>query len=85
MQIRYKHPKKTAVVRVHEPGERKPKHEPKQCGRKICKICAYRSEQTNSTNGVCMCMAETGVPRDKNATDTHCATYKRRGGGKPCT
>lgn len=27
---------------------------------------------------MCTCMADSGTPRDKNATDEHCATYKKR-------
>lgn len=60
-----------------EDGEAAPVRPPKPTGPlKICKTCAYFFKSTSGT--MCTCMADSGTPRDKNATDEHCATYKQR-------
>lgn len=43
--------------------------------RQICKTCRYR-EFTYGKQSCCMCLVRSGVPRDQNATNNHCATYK---------
>lgn len=43
--------------------------------RLICKTCVYR-EVIDGNSHCCACMARSGIPRDKNATNRKCATYK---------
>lgn len=59
-----------------ENGEAAPKRPPKPTGPlKVCEDCAFFFKSTSGT--MCTCMADSGVPRDKNATDEHCETYKK--------
>ena len=58
-------------------GEAAPKRPPKPTGPlKVCEDCAFFFKSTSGT--MCTCMADSGTPRDKNATDERCATYKQR-------
>ena len=58
-------------------GEAAPTRPPKPTGPlKVCKDCAFFFKSTSGK--MCTCMADSGTPRDKNATDEHCATYKQR-------
>lgn len=41
----------------------------------ICRTCVYR-EFIDGNKTCCMCFVRSGVPRDTNATNNHCATYK---------
>lgn len=60
-----------------EDGEAAPKRPPKPTGPlKVCKDCAFFFNSYSAA--MCTCMADSGTPRDKNATDEHCATYKKR-------
>lgn len=60
-----------------EDGEAAPARPPKPTGPlKVCKTCAYFFNSYSAQ--MCTCMADSGTPRDKNATDEHCATYKKR-------
>lgn len=43
--------------------------------RLICRTCIYREAWSNQ-HSVCTCMANSGVPRDKHATNKKCDTYK---------
>lgn len=60
-----------------EDGEAAPARPPKPTGPlKVCKTCAYFFNSYSAQ--MCTCMADSGTPRDKNATDERCATYKKR-------
>lgn len=60
-----------------EDGEAAPARPPKPTGPlKVCKTCAYFFNSYSAQ--MCTCMADSGTPRDKNATNEHCATYKKR-------
>lgn len=60
-----------------EDGEAAPARPPKPTGPlKVCKTCAYFFNSYSAQ--MCTCMADSGTPRDKNATNEHCATYKQR-------
>lgn len=64
-------------VHHRDEGEAAPARPPKPTGPlKVCKTCAYFFKSTSGT--MCTCMADSGTPRDKNATDEHCDTYKQR-------
>ena len=64
-------------VHHRDEGEAAPKRSPKPTGPlKVCEDCAFFFKSTSGT--MCTCMADSGVPRDKNATDERCATYKKR-------
>lgn len=64
-------------VHHRDGGEAAPKRTPKPTGPlKVCKDCAFFFNSYSAA--MCTCMADSGVPRDKNATDEHCATYKKR-------
>lgn len=63
-------------VHHRDGGEAAPARPPKPTGPlKVCKTCAFFFKSTLGT--MCTCMADSGVPRDKNATDEHCETYKK--------
>ena len=58
-------------------GEAAPARLPKPTGPlKVCKDCAFFFNSYSAA--MCTCMADSGTPRDKNATDENCATYKQR-------
>ena len=64
-------------VHHRDGGEAAPARLPKPTGPlKVCEDCAFFFKSTSGT--MCTCMADSGTPRDKNATDEHCATYKKR-------
>lgn len=44
--------------------------------RLICRTCMHR-EVLDGNSHCCMCMGNSGVPRDQHATSSKCATYKR--------
>lgn len=57
-----------------EPYEYDPKNNVST--RAICKTCAYRIPY-DINHALCACMAMSNMPRDKHATNRHCATYKK--------
>ena len=64
-------------VHHRDGGEAAQARPPKPTGPlKVCEDCAFFFKSTSGT--MCTCMADSGTPRDKNATDEHCATYKKR-------
>lgn len=64
-------------VHHRDDGEAATTRPPKPTGPlKVCKTCAYFFNSYSAA--MCTCMADSGTPRDKNATDEHCATYKKR-------
>ena len=64
-------------VHHRDEGEAAPARPPKPTGPlKVCKTCAYFFNSYSAQ--MCTCMADSGTPRDKNATDERCATYKQR-------
>lgn len=64
-------------VHHRDEGEAAPARPPKPTGPlKVCKDCAFFFNSYSAA--MCTCMTDSGVPRDKNATDEHCATYKKR-------
>ena len=64
-------------VHHRDEGEAAPACPPKPTGPlKVCEDCAFFFKSTSGT--MCTCMADSGTPRDKNATDEHCDTYKKR-------
>ena len=64
-------------VHHRDEGEAAPARPPKPTGPlKVCKTCAYFFNSYSAQ--MCTCMADSGTPRDKNATDERCATYKKR-------
>ena len=64
-------------VHHRDDGETAPARPPKPTvPLKVCKTCAFFFKSTSGT--MCTCMADSGTPRDKNATDERCATYKQR-------
>lgn len=64
-------------VHHRDEGEADPARPPKPTGPlKVCKTCAYFFNSYSAQ--MCTCMADSGTPRDKNATDERCATYKQR-------
>ena len=64
-------------VHHRDEGEAAPARLPEPPGPlKVCKDCAFFFNSYSAA--MCTCMADSGVPRDKNATDEHCATYKKR-------
>ena len=64
-------------IHHRDEGEAAPKRPPKPTGPlKVCKDCAFFFNSYSAA--MCTYMADSGVPRDKNATDEHCATYKKR-------
>lgn len=63
-------------VHHRDGGEAAPARPPKPTGPlKVCKTCAYFFNSYSAQ--MCTCMADSGTPRDKNATNEHCATYKK--------
>ena len=64
-------------VHHRDEGETAQKRPPKPTGPlKVCKTCAYFFNSYSAQ--MCTCMADSGTPRDKNATDERCDTYKQR-------
>ena len=64
-------------VHHRDEGEAAQARPPKPTGPlKICKTCVYFFNSYSAQ--MCTCMADSGTPRDKNATDEHCDTYKQR-------
>ncbi len=64
-------------VHHRDGGEAAQARPPKPTGPlKVCEDCAFFFKSTSGT--MYTCMADSGTPRDKNATDEHCATYKKR-------
>lgn len=64
-------------VHHRDEGEAAPTRPPKPTGPlKVCKDCAFFFNSYSAA--MCTCMADSGTPRDKNATNEHCATYKQR-------
>lgn len=64
-------------VHQRDEGEAAPARPPKPTGPlKVCKTCAYFFNSYSAK--MCTCMADSGTPRDKNATDDFCDTYKQR-------
>ena len=64
-------------VHHRDDGEAAPARLPKPTGPlKVCKDCAFFFNSYSAA--MCTCMADSGTPRDKNATDERCATYKQR-------
>ena len=64
-------------VHHRDEGEAAQARPPKPTGPlKVCEDCAFFFKSTSGT--MCTCMADSGTPRDKNATDERCATYKKR-------
>lgn len=64
-------------VHHRDEGEAAPTRPPKPTGPlKVCKDCAFFFNSYSAA--MCTCMADSGTPRDKNATDENCATYKKR-------
>ena len=64
-------------VHHRDGGEAAQARPPKPTGPlKVCEDCAFFFKSTSGT--MCTFMADSGTPRDKNATDEHCATYKKR-------
>lgn len=45
--------------------------------RSICKRCKFR-RRYEPGRYMCTCFPDTGVMRDKNATDKHCETFKKK-------
>ena len=59
-----------------ENGEAAPRRPPKPTGPlKVCEDGAFFFKSTSGQR--CTLMAQRGTPRDKNATDEHCETYKK--------
>lgn len=64
-------------VHHRDGGEAAQARPPKPTGPlKVCKDCAFFFNSYSAA--MCTCMADSGTPRDKNATDEHCDTYKKR-------
>ena len=68
--------RRRSTLHHRDDGEAAPARLPKPTGPlKVCEDCAFFFK---STSGImCTCMADSGTPRDKNATDEYCATYKK--------